>query len=171
MLVIFICIFQVLTSWRKFHLGSCSFAWNTSTMLPLGRRQTVEPQDRWYTCWAAGMFWKQVVSKWHGLKKNQRKYKANWHSIDIQLTFNWLMLTCKSSFMQRPFYKEPEDHVQLKRSVESPPKSSESMWKHQESAASAAIGVQWDWRQFLVSLEALKTNEAAMELNCAELCT
>ena len=81
------------------------------------------------------------------------------------------MLTCKSSFMQRPFYKEPEDHVQLKRSVESPPQSSESMWKHQESAASAAIGVQWDWRQFLVSLEALKTNEAAMELNCAELCT
>ena len=147
---------------QKNHLGSCSFAWNTSTMLPLGRRQTVEPQDKWHT-WdvletsCIKMTWPEKESK----DKN-----ANWHSIDSC----WLMLTCKSSFMQRPFYKEPEDHVQLKRSVESPPKSSESMWKHQESAASAAIGVQWDWRQFLVSLEALKTNEAAMELNCAELC-
>ena len=76
--------------------------------------------------------------------------------------------------MQKPFYREPEDVVQiLKRSVELPFEFSKSTWKHQTSAAAAAIGVQWDWRQFLVSLaEAVEITEAhAMELHIVELCT
>ena len=87
--------------------------------------------------------------------------------IQSQLTFNWLMLTCKSSFMQRPFYKEPEDHVQLKRSVESLLSQANlcgsiKNLRHRLLLASNGIGGN--------SLSALKTNEAAMELNCAELC-
>lgn len=153
---------------QKNHLGSCSFAWNTSTMLPLGRRQTVEPQDRWYTCWAAGMFWKQVVSTscikmtWpeKESKEIQSQLTFNWHSIDSC----WLV---EVKFHTKTILQRTRGPCSTQE-IESPPKSSESMWKHQESAASAAIGVQWDWRQFLVSL-ALKTNEARG--NGVELCT
>ena len=82
MLGIFICIFLVLTSWRKKTTWAAAPSHGTLPqcfLLGGAKPLNLRTND------THGMFWKQVVSKWHGLKKNQRTKMP----IDIQLTFNW----------------------------------------------------------------------------------
>lgn len=155
---------------QKNHLGSCSFAWNTSTMLPLGRRQTVEPQDKWHT-WdvletsCIKMTWPEKESK----DKN-----ANWHSIDIQLTHVdscWLVsqVSCKDHFTknQRTMF------------------NSRDQWSHLLSQANLCGSIKNLRHRLLLasngiggnSLSALKHWKPTKRqwswtvLNCAELCT
>ena len=167
-------MFSYVYSWspagaKKNHLGSCSFAWNTSTMLPLGRRQTVEPQDRWY--WAAellGCFGNKLYQNDMAWKR----IKGNTKPIDIQLTFNWLMLTCWSQVSYKDHFTKNQRTMF----------NSRDQWSHVLSQANLCGSIKNLRHRLLLasngiggnSLSALHwkpTKHTAMELNCAELCT